>query len=99
MSQFILDDQLDVRAVLGPRKGRLKARRLAALRPGQRVLDDRVPEILLTLKRPTFLTIDQDFWDRSLCHPGYCILCFALPTDEQEQIPALLRALLRRPEF
>jgi hypothetical protein len=42
-----------------------------ALRPGEQVLDDRVPEILLTLKAPTFITIDQDFWDRRLCHTGY----------------------------
>jgi hypothetical protein len=62
-------------------------------------LDDRVPEILQTLKTPTFLTIDHGFWNRRLCHSGYCILYFDLAKDEQEQLPILLRGLFRLPEF
>jgi hypothetical protein len=63
------------------------------------VLDERVPEILRTVRRPTFITVDQDFWDRRWCHPDYCILYFALSDEQQFQLPDLLRALLRLPEF
>lgn len=69
------------------------------LRPGEHILDDRVPEILRTLRHPTFVTIDQDFWKRDLCHPRYCILYFALREDQQRLLPNLLRALLRLPQF
>jgi hypothetical protein len=69
------------------------------LRPKQHVLDDRVPAILLTLKQPTFVTIDEDFWDRRCCHPDYAVLYFALRIGEQPQLPNLLRELFRQPGF
>lgn len=99
MSQFILDEQLDPRGVRLPLERRHKTQLLAELRPRERILDDRVPEILLTLPTPTFLTIDQDFWDRNLCHPNYCILYFALRDKEQKRLPGLLSRLLRLSEF
>ena len=99
MSQFILDEQLAASDVLVPLQETLKVRRLTDLRPKEQILDDRVPEILLALKGPTFITIDQDFWDRYLCHPGYCILYFYLRDQDQDRLPELLRALLRLPEF
>ena len=99
MSQLILDDQLDVAEILPSIRKWITARRLRDLRPGELIRDDRVPEILLTLKSPTFITIDRGFRDARLCHPKYCILYFDLRDDQQELIPALLRALLRRAEF
>jgi hypothetical protein len=99
MSQLILDDQLDVHEVLEVIQEWITAQRLGDLRPGEHVLDDRVPEILLTLRQPTFVTIDHGFWDRQLCHAGYAILYFALTENHQEILPGLLRRLLRRPEF
>lgn len=99
MSQLILDDQLDVTEILPSIRRWITARRLQDLRPGELIRDDRIPEILLTLKSPTFLTIDHGFWDARLCHPKYCILYFALRDDQQQLIPGLLRALLRRAEF
>ena len=99
MSQLILDDQLDVLELLPHLSKWITARRLQTLRPGELILDDRVPEILGTLKQPTFVTIDEHFWQRHLCNPDYCILYFSLRGDQQEQLPSLLRELLRRPEF
>jgi hypothetical protein len=99
MSQIILDEQLaaaEVRALL-PR--RFKLQRLPELRPGEVIRDQRVPEILRTLNQPTFITIDHDFWRVTWCHPDYCILYFDLRDTDQELIPVLLRALLRRDEF
>jgi hypothetical protein len=99
MSQLILDDQLDVEVVLPPLRKWITVECLHELRSGEHILDDRIPEIFRTLKQPTFVTIDQDFWHPLWCHPAYCILYFALRDDQQELLPGLLRALLRRPEF
>jgi len=99
MSQLVLDDQLDVQIILANLETWITAERLQNLRPGEHILDDRVPEILLTLKTPTFVTIDRGFWNRRLSHPGYCILYCQLTKDEQEQLPGLVRRLFRLAEF
>jgi hypothetical protein len=99
MSQLALDDQLDVQKILPPLQGLFNAIRIQQLRPGERVLDERIPELLLRLNRPTFLTIDHWFWKRRLCHAGYCIVHFAVDAEKQEQIPELLRRLLRLDAF
>jgi hypothetical protein len=99
MSQLILDEQLSVPRVVEPILKWIRAEQVQQLRPGQRIGDDRVPAILRTLKQATFVTIDHDFWDRQLCNPRYCILYFALRKEQQDQLPDLLRALLRQPEF
>jgi hypothetical protein len=61
MSQLVLDDQLDVQVVVPALEGWITAVRLQNLRPLEHILDDRVPEILRTLKTPTFVTIDHGF--------------------------------------
>ena len=99
MSQLILDDQLSSSEVLRPLEKWITAQRLRDLRPDELILDDRIPEILLTLRQPTFVTIDHGFWNKRLCNPNYCVLYFSLRDDQQELLPDLLRALFRRPEF
>jgi hypothetical protein len=99
MSLLILDDQLGASEVLVPIRRWSSVLRLRDVRPGQRILDDRVPEILLSLKAPTFVTIDQGFRDRRLSNPGYCIRYFAIRDDQQELLPRMLKDLLHRPEF
>ncbi len=99
MSQLILDDQLDLKLVQRPIQKWISCRALHNLRPDELILDDRVPEILLTLSKPTFVTIDQGFWHRHWSHADYCILCFALRNDQQGMLPGMLRSLLRLVEF
>jgi hypothetical protein len=99
MSQIVLDEQLDAQIILAALEPWITTIFLPSLRPGQQILDDRVPELLCTLKTPTFVTIDKDFWKRRLCHRGYCILYFALRTEEQHLLSPLLRRLLHLPEF
>jgi hypothetical protein len=99
MSQLILDDQLDLLEVLPPMRKWITVARLREVQPRQIVLDDRVPEILLTLKRPTFVTIDHHFWNRYWCHLNYCVLYFWLRDIEQVLIPGMLRTLLHLAEF
>lgn len=75
------------------------AQRITDLRPDERILDDRIPTLLVTLNEPTFITIDFDFWDAEWLNPNYCVLFFALRKDQQSMIPGLLRTLLRKREF
>jgi hypothetical protein len=99
MSQIVLDDQLDVVKVLPGLRRWVSAVRLQELRPGQHILDDRVPEILLTCRQPTFATIDADFWKPSLRHLGYCIAFVDVDFRRQQEVPGLLRQLFRHPAF
>jgi hypothetical protein len=99
MSQLVLDEQVDLTVVLPPLKKWITVEPLAHLRPDEQILDDRVPTLLRALKQPTFVTIDQDFWHRRWCDPGYCILYFELRDKEQKLIPDLLRELFRHDEF
>jgi hypothetical protein len=99
MSQLILDDHLDVLHLVPTIQKWSKVERLASLRPDEHILDERVPEILLTLNSPTFLTLDHDFWNRNLCNPGYSIFVFDLEDKEQVMIPSMLRCAFRIPEF
>lgn len=99
MSQLVLDAHISAPAVLPPLRRWITVHTLQDVRPRELVLDERIPEILLTLRSPTFITIDTDFLDPRWCNPNYSILHFALQNKEQRLIPGLLRALLRRSEF
>lgn len=70
------------------------------LRPTTIIKDDAVPQLLGQLNQPTFVTINEkDFWRKVAIDNRYCLVCFALPDSRAGEIPASLRALLRRPEF
>ncbi len=99
MSQLVLDNNIDLDVVLPPLVKWITVGRVQQLRPSEIIPDERVPAILRTLKQPTFVTIDSDFWHRRWCHPDYCILYFYLRDDEQHLLPDQLRALFRHPEF
>jgi hypothetical protein len=96
---LVLDDQLSAAEVLLPLRRRWMAVRLQSLRPGELILDERVPEILRAQRAPTFLTIDQGFWERTLADRTYCVLYFALRDEQQPQIHPLLRRVFRTPGF
>lgn len=99
MSQIILDDQLFDQEVLIPIARWTTVQRLRDLRSGEVIKDERVPELLRELRQPTFVAIDMGFWSRELCDAKYCILCFPLRNDQQDELPLLLRRLLRVTEF
>ena len=99
MTQIILDDQLYDQEVLIPLARWITVQRLRALRPNEVIKDERVPGLLRELNQPTFITIDMGFWNRTLAHPKYCIVCFPLRNEEQDVLPELLRRLIRLPEF
>jgi hypothetical protein len=93
MSQLILDEHVTIPIVLPALRKWISVQRIQDIRPNELILDDRIPQILLTQRRPAFITIDKGFWNRALCNPGYCILYFDLRDEEQEFIPGLTRKL------
>ena len=99
MSKIILDDQLYDQEVLIPIARWTTVQRLRAIRPGEVIKDERVPQVLRQLSDPTFVTIDMGFWEKRLRNAKYCILCFPLRNDQQDELPELLRRLMRLPEF
>jgi hypothetical protein len=99
MSQIIVDEQLGRTEVLLPLRRWITAQKIESLRPFEVIKDDRVLQILWEFKRPTFVTIDSEFYDKRNCDKRYCLVYFVLTPLEQNQLPGLLRQLLRLPEF
>lgn len=61
--------------------------------------DDNIRAILRTIKRRTFITIDKGFYRREFCDKRYCIVFFNMSLVREDEIPHLLRKLLRFSEF
>jgi hypothetical protein len=55
--------------------------------------DDEIIPLLHQLDRPTFFTLDGDFYDRRWCHEGYCLVHLDV---EEELVAEHIRRLLRQ---
>jgi hypothetical protein len=67
--------------VFASQRGRLKSWRVHLCQIGNDVgrkgmLDDEIIPLLRTLRRPTFISRDRDFFDKSLCHGRFCLIHF-----------------------
>ena len=60
------------------------------------IKDDEIIPLLLELRRATFFTRDLGFYQRSLCHKRYCLVCMAV---EKHEAAVFIRRLLRHGEF
>lgn len=58
--------------------------------------DDEIIPLLHQLDRPTFFTLDSDFYDRRLCHEVYCLVHLDI---EEETVADHVRRLLRHREL
>jgi len=58
--------------------------------------DSEIVSLLHELPGPTFFTRDDDFYDASLCHPGYCLVYTAV---EKNEVAVFARRLLRHPQL
>jgi hypothetical protein len=54
--------------------------------------DDEIIPLLLQQRRPTFITRDAGFYDRNLCHAGYCLVYLAV---ERTEVAFFARRCLR----
>lgn len=77
-----------------------KIRCITDLRPSSVIKDDAAPELLLSVKQPTLVTINyKDFWRKISAHRGYCAICIDLPNERWAEVSPILRDLLRHPDF
>jgi hypothetical protein len=58
--------------------------------------DKEIISLLHSLHRPTFFSRDDDFYNRNLCHAGYCLVYLAVKKDEAA---VFVRRLFRHKEF
>jgi hypothetical protein len=63
-------------------------------RPGMK--DHEIIPLLHELDRPTFFTLDKDFYRRGLCHGRYCLVYLNV---EEEETARFVRRLLRHREL
>ncbi len=70
------------------------------LRPRTLIEDDAIATLLRRLKQPTFVTINwTDFWKKLPADRRYCLICFAIDLDRRNEIPSLLRQVLKLEQF
>jgi hypothetical protein len=54
--------------------------------------DSEIIPLLHQLDRPTFFTLDEDFYDRRLCHERYCLVHLDV---EDDRVAEYVRRILR----
>lgn len=62
----------------------------------QGMQDEEIVPLLHTLRQPTFLTRDADFYERRLCHAKYCLVYLAV---EKYEAAFFARRVLRHPSL
>lgn len=71
-----------------------------ALRPSSVIKDDSIPQLLRSVRQPTFVTQNwKHFWERTAAHGDFCIACFVLPSDQVQEVSPLLRRVFHLPAF
>ncbi|HLB47079.1 MAG TPA: hypothetical protein VJL59_08625 [Anaerolineales bacterium] len=92
----VLDENISI-----VQRNRLKGWRISVRHIGYDVgrkgmKDDEVIPFLRSLSRPTFLTLDWDYYRRNLCHARFCLVYLDVKRDEAA---TFIRRLLRHPDF
>ncbi len=60
------------------------------------VKDQEIVPLLHQLDQPTFFTRDDDFYERKLCHAGYCLVLLDV---RKEEVAFFVRRILQQPLF
>jgi len=78
----VLDENIikDQRQLL--RSWRISVRQIGYNIGRRGMQDEEIIPFLLRLRRPTFFTRDLGFYQRSLCHRQYCLVCLAVEKYE-----------------
>jgi hypothetical protein len=78
------------------RSWRIRARQIGVEAGRKGMTDDEIIPLLLRLGRPTFFSLDADFYKPELRHTRYCLACLDV---RQYEAASFVRRLLRQPEF
>ena len=92
----ILDENVPASQQALLRNGRLVLRQIGQDLGRNGMKDDEILPLLHGIDRPTFFTLDGDFFDRRLCHAGYCLVYLDV---EEEMVAEYVRRLLRHREL
>src|SRR5262249_40491526 len=102
LHMIVLDEQLcrePLRVAVGLWY-RGKIRCINDVRPSSVIKDDAMPELLLSVKQPTFVTINyKDFWRKIAAHRGYSVICIDLPNERWAEVSPIQRNLLRHSDL
>ncbi len=92
----VLDENIPKDQRLLLERWRIRVRQIG-VNVGRRGLqDDEIIPLLLTLRRPTFFTRDEDFYERELCHSRYGLMFLDV---EKYESAVFVRRLLVHPAF
>lgn len=90
----ILDENIPARERQLLEHWRVRVRQIGFNAGRQGMQDEEIIPLLLQLRRPTFVTRDEDFFDRQLCHSRYCVAFMAVNRSE---VASFLRRALAPP--
>lgn len=92
----VVDEHLGYHDVTEPLQRFVKALQIGVeLSQAKGLSDEQIIPFLRSLKRRTFVTIDDWFYKSRLCDNAYCLIYFHLTMEQQAQIPSLLRRLFK----
>lgn len=92
----ILDENIPASQRQLLRSWRIRVRQIGYDIGRKGMQDDEIIPFLHQQRRPTFFTRDLGFYERSLCHSGYCLVSLAV---EKNEAAFFVRRVLRHPEF
>jgi len=70
------------------------------LLPGAVIKDEMISRVLAKVSEATSVTTNvSDFWQVIRADPHFCVICLPIPTDRRDEISAVLRSILRLPQF
>lgn len=92
----ILDEDIraDQRHLL--RQHRIAIRQIGHDIAQKGIKDQAILPLLHQVRRATFFTLDRGFYDRRLCHPGYCLVWLDV---DKRQVGDYVRRVLRHPRL
>ncbi len=93
---IILDESVPENQRERLREWRIAVRHLGYEIERKGIKDDEIIPFLLQQRRPTFVTLDGDFYKRRLCHPRYCLVYLEA---QPSRAAALLHSLIRLREL
>ncbi|MBM3237208.1 hypothetical protein FJZ31_13025 [Candidatus Poribacteria bacterium] len=92
----VVDEHLRYDRVTEPLQRFVKTQQIGVeLLQAKGLSDEQIIPFLRSLKRRTFVTIDNWFYKARLCDNTYCLIYFHLAMEQQAQIPSLLRHLFQ----
>jgi hypothetical protein len=92
----VVDEHLGHHDVTEPLQRFVTAQQIGVeLSQAKGLSDEQIIPFLRSLKRRTFVTIDDWFYKLRLCDNAYCLIYFHLTMEQQVQIPSLLRRLFK----